>query len=416
MVLMPLAALAACWTAFGVLALLPSSAMHLLPFGAAALAALLCWRFKRSRALPVLALVALTAWFTGLMPQGPGQGALSRVVYAGFACLLPLNVLLASLLGDRGLFNKTCLGQLAFYGFEALAVLFAATGAFGASDPVSAQALIDGADSLLHWRLLPPVWDTWSFLPQPALLLGAVVVLILLAKAVIRDSPMDAGLAVGLFGLLAALDAAAHPPRPEALATGAALALAVPLLQDSYRMAFLDELTGLPARRSLVADLRGLGSRYSVAMADIDHFKQFNDTYGHDVGDEVLRMVAAQLARVTGGGRAYRYGGEEFTILFPRKGADEAFEPLDSLRAAIENAGFTVRTKPRPAKKPGGKPKAKPGKKADAGPAGTKMVSVTISMGLAERQSGQSPEEVIKEADKALYKAKKKGRNQVQKA
>lgn len=71
-------------------------------------------------------------------------------------------------------------------------------------------------------------------------------------------------------------------------------------------------------------------------MADVDHFKAFNDTHGHDVGDQVLRMVAAQLRRVSGGGYAYRYGGEEFTLVFPGKTAVEAMPYLETVRQAIE--------------------------------------------------------------------------------
>ena len=54
-----------------------------------------------------------------------------------------------------------------------------------------------------------------------------------------------------------------------------------------------------------------------MAMIDVDHFKKFNDTHGHDIGDQVLKLVAARLAQVEGGGIAYRYGGEEFAVLFP---------------------------------------------------------------------------------------------------
>ena len=91
------------------------------------------------------------------------------------------------------------------------------------------------------------------------------------------------------------------------------------ILIDSYFLAYRDELTGLASRRALYNLVLSLGRKYSVAMLDIDHFKKFNDTYGHDVGDQVLRLVAAKMARVSGGGKVFRYGGEEFTIVFPRK-------------------------------------------------------------------------------------------------
>src|SRR3990167_5951921 len=88
----------------------------------------------------------------------------------------------------------------------------------------------------------------------------------------------------------------------------------VSLLQESHRLAFRDELTGLPSRRALEEGLHGLGPAHAIAMVDVDHFKKFNDTHGHDIGDQVLRLVAAQLRKIGGGGKAYRYGGEEFTL------------------------------------------------------------------------------------------------------
>jgi diguanylate cyclase (GGDEF)-like protein len=66
-----------------------------------------------------------------------------------------------------------------------------------------------------------------------------------------------------------------------------------------------------------MSEMMSLGHRFTIAMLDIDHFKRFNDTYGHAVGDQVLKMVAAKLRQVKGGGRAFRYGGEEFTLVFP---------------------------------------------------------------------------------------------------
>jgi len=166
------------------------------------------------------------------------------------------------------------------------------------------------------------------------------------------------------------------------------------LIRESYRLAFYDELTGLPGRRALVEDMAKLGRKYTLAMCDIDHFKKFNDTYGHDTGDEVLKMVAAKLGQVSGGGKTYRYGGEEFTILFPSKDVDESFMFVDVLRQNISTSAFSVRNR-----------KDK------------KTVFVNISAGVVQNTTkDKDPFAVMKRADNALYKAKKAGRNVVIKA
>src|SRR3990170_147382 len=117
-------------------------------------------------------------------------------------------------------------------------------------------------------------------------------------------------------------------------------------------MAFRDELTRLPGRRALNEALQQTGGQYAVAMVDVDHFKKFNDTYGHDVGDQVLKMVAARLDEVTGGGRAFRYGGEDLRVWFGGKRGDGALPPLALLRATIKDTRFPLRGPSRPRKKP----------------------------------------------------------------
>ena len=166
------------------------------------------------------------------------------------------------------------------------------------------------------------------------------------------------------------------------------------LIRESYRLAFYDELTSLPGRRALVEDMAKLGMKYSVAMIDIDHFKKFNDTYGHDTGDDVLKMVATKLSEVTGGGKAYRYGGEEFVILFSSTEVEQAFIYTDLIRKIISQSAFNVRS-------------AKSFKK----------IYVNISGGIVQNSpKDNNPFDTMKRADNALYKAKKAGRNQVVKA
>lgn len=195
-------------------------------------------------------------------------------------------------------------------------------------------------------------------------------------------------------------------PYPElnlmgALALCALFCFAV--IKDSFTMAFKDELTGIPSRRALMQYVNTLGRKYTVVMSDIDHFKKFNDTYGHDVGDEVLKLVASKLAKVMGGGKTFRFGGEEFVMVFPRKSASEVVPFVEVCRQVIADYDIALRAKPRPPK-----PKKGPAKK----PSKEKIVKVTSSFGIAQRtQTHTEFSQVMKQADISLYAAKKAGRN-----
>jgi len=156
-------------------------------------------------------------------------------------------------------------------------------------------------------------------------------------------------------------------------------------------LAASDGLTGLLNHRMFQESIRfelERANRYnhplSLVMCDIDHFKRFNDTYGHQVGDEVLKMVSRTLKvlkRTTD--RAFRYGGEEFCVILPETTSQNAVNLAERLRLKIEE------------------------NRAVRG------LSVTISLGIAEHRKGESAEELIKRADSLLYKSKEGGRNRV---
>ncbi len=180
------------------------------------------------------------------------------------------------------------------------------------------------------------------------------------------------------------------------------------VMSASHDMAFNDQLTNIPGRHALEVDMKHLGRKYSMAMVDIDHFKKFNDTYGHDIGDDVLKLVASILKETTGGARAYRYGGEEFTIIFKGKHAEQVEQHLQTLVSEVHNYDMTIRNaKERPDNHDEGiKKRGKNGQSAE-------VVNVSVSIGLADSTTTKHPEEVLKLADQALYKAKKTGRNKL---
>lgn len=168
-------------------------------------------------------------------------------------------------------------------------------------------------------------------------------------------------------------------------------------LDQSLELAITDQLTGLYNRRFLEAQLAPMvqraecgGDAVSVMVIDIDYFKKCNDTYGHDVGDAVLREFAARLGTNTRPSDfACRFGGEEFVIIMPRTGGDVACLAAERLRRQICASPFHIRGVPMP-------------------------LDITASIGVAcSSGAGDSPEALIKRADEALYEAKRGGRNRV---
>ena len=189
----------------------------------------------------------------------------------------------------------------------------------------------------------------------------------------------------------------------------AGASLIISLMRSSYEMVYRDELTGLLGRRALNERLKGLSGDYVIAMLDLDYFKKINDTHGHDVGDEVLKMVANHIAAIKGGGIPYRYGGEEFCVVFPGKTVTECRPFLEIVRSNVENYSLVLRNarSRRVAKEIAIERRGRRAKSRNG-----KSISVTISIGVAASSEYLvDPNKVLKAADAALYKAKEKGRN-----
>jgi GGDEF domain-containing protein len=140
-------------------------------------------------------------------------------------------------------------------------------------------------------------------------------------------------------------------------------------------------------------------------MLDVDHFKRFNDRFGHRTGDDVLKMIAARMRQIPGG-RAFRYGGEEFAVVFTGGAAPKAIDRMETFRAALARTPFVVRGVPRSTKKARGR--------KTGGVASRQRVKITVSVGVGvPGKGGRKAPEVLAAADKALYRAKKAGRNRV---
>jgi len=359
------------------------------PVTVVAVALLLGWRFDRSRL--VFATVVIGTGGALLASLGTRPGPAGQVLADALTVLLPLNLALIAVIKERGIFTWHGLLRWAVIGAQAAGLW--------------ALVYLNRLDWLagLGRELLP--LRALADLPvsQPALLAFAFGLTVAAVQGIRQRNAMEYGLFWSQGVMLYALLVGHGGGLLAVFFATAILVLVVALLEVSHFMAYRDELTGLPGRRALNQALLKLGGRYTIAMLDVDHFKKFNDTYGHDVGDEVLKMVAARLEGVKGGGKPFRYGGEEFTVLFAGKRADDTLPHLERLREAIADSPFTVRGRNRPRKK---------GEKAVKG--SNRQVQITISIGAAEPGGkARDPQAVIKAADRALYRAKKGGRNRV---
>ncbi|MES2905595.1 MAG: diguanylate cyclase [Pseudomonadota bacterium] len=134
----------------------------------------------------------------------------------------------------------------------------------------------------------------------------------------------------------------------------------------------------------------GADKMFSLMMTDIDHFKKFNDTYGHQTGDQVLRLVASVMRQnIKGQDIGARYGGEEFAVILPNTAIEHAMRVAENIRIAVMGKDLVKRS------------------------TNERLGRVTISIGVSSWRAGDTPQSMIERADTALYRAKRTGRNRV---
>ena len=168
-------------------------------------------------------------------------------------------------------------------------------------------------------------------------------------------------------------------------------------LEETEREVLLDALTGLNNRKAFDRKINDLCEKFdkneeffSVVMLDIDYFKKFNDQYGHQVGDEVLRIVGSHLKEnLKGKDFPSRYGGEEFIVLLPNTKLDKAYIVAEQIRETISKKRLKIKK------------------------TGQALGNITVSVGVSEIREGDTAISVVERADSALYLAKDSGRNNV---
>ena len=356
---------------------------------------ILCWLFYNSREFNLIIILAVSFgalsqffWAKGLL------GFQKELLFNLLCILIPLNFLIFNFLKERGILNQYGVKRLMFVGAQVMGAFWLLkTNQFGLS-------------TYLSMELVQHPLAAKTIIKQPGQLIICLSLIVLCAHWLLRPNQLRGAWILSLIAVVVALHFVLNTQLATAYFIFAGVILVSAIVINAYNLAYKDELTQLPSRRALKQQLASLGKTYSLAMVDVDHFKKLNDNHGHDVGDEVLKMLAAHLQRVEGGGKAFRYGGEEFTIIFPGKDTSSAAVYLEALRNNIASKPFVVRNKQRPKDKP-----SQNNTKSD----NMKKLNVTVSIGVAEKEAKHSStHDIMKSADNALYKAKKKGRNRVE--
>ena len=373
------------------------------------------WRY--ANAGMILGSFALAFSYYGLdylrSPELPRALILDESVTSVLAFLLPLNLAFYSALTKRRLFTFAGLLALILLTIQVLAVLLFCHPFSRISSRVMAEikslspVVADKLSGFSSWQgsvLSDHSFFRFEGMPTAPAVAFGLALLFVLVQFVKTSDIRICGFFFGIVAAMLGIITRFSEPAVIFYFFAAGLILVITTVEASFSMAYIDELTALPGRRSLNETLLNLGKKYAIAMIDVDHFKKFNDTFGHKAGDQVLKMIASRLGKISGGAKTFRYGGEEFTAIFAGKAVEDAISHIEDFREAIGSTPFIVRDWKRRRKKKNDRRRKNSSIR--------KQVKVTVSIGLASPGGRKTdPEKVIKAADKNLYKAKKGGRN-----
>ena len=354
------------------------SALYYLPLLLILLVGLICVHFNQARLLLLVLIVSSSylafeySWFDTMLKYNIGILTVSLIM------------ILTVIIREQGVFSARALP------LYILILMFV----------ISSLWLVreqpQWALTVINKQWLPTQYFDWTELTQSSLMVMLFAFIVMFSQVLLTQDHKSVTAIMVFITIIIIFQNTLEKADLMIVITAALLLCLFAVLQESWRMAYLDELTQLPGRRAMREKLQSLVGVYTLAMVDVDFFKKFNDKYGHDTGDDVLRMIAAQLQKVSGGGVSYRYGGEEFTVVFANKSTEQAEEHLEKLRENIANTAFIVNRRT-------GKSQSTAHKK--------NKVTITVSIGVCDSIEINHSDDVLKKADTALYKAKKKGRN-----
>ncbi len=364
-----------------------SFAVHAAPLLVFAGGALLGIATGRGRL--VLGLMVLALTMSALINFG------SHTTFRAVALLLPLNLGVIAWLGETRAQSAR--------GASWLGVILLQAAAVGLVEFLQPAALAASLDQPLVAVDASP----WISLPQLAIFAFAAMLGAHVARSVSGRRPLPAGAIWALVASFLALDTAGSGGPADLHFATAGMLLALGTVLESPPAVHLDDVTGLPASLELNKMVRRLPRHYALACVEIDEFTTYRAEHGPEVAKKLMRLVAAALTKVGGGGRVFYLMRErEFVVVFRRTSVQAASRHLDAVRRAVEAATLDVSVHKQPGA--GGKTPGKTPVVVE------RTVAATISAGVAEPHSrGADPFKVLRAAEHALENARRSGMNRI---
>ncbi|MFV2059380.1 MAG: GGDEF domain-containing protein [Gammaproteobacteria bacterium] len=315
----------------------------------------------------------------------------ATILYVLIGPIIAINFIIVFMTQEKGIHNKTGLHLLLLLAFELMILIW----------------FVNITPDLLLKYLYYPFFGSEIFdltpMYQSTIIINAITFLILLINAIIKQKITITGYLGAFIAIVLTQHYINTPITSVMFYTVASLILILTISLNSYRLSKIDLITELPSRRTFKSQLKKLNEHFCIALIDIDDFKIMTDEYGQDVCDQILRMIASRSRHLGRKGFPYRYGDQEFAIIFYDMQLHEANKYLATLCDSIANEPFLLRSKKRPLFKPN---YIAPVGRAERNTK-YKSIPISVSVGIAEKKPHhQNSFDVLTTSREALNRAK----------
>jgi diguanylate cyclase (GGDEF)-like protein len=347
---------------------------------------------QQSRELNIAISLIMSYWLMrNLIWPTDTNDATATILFVLIGPLIALNFIIVTILPEKGIQNKNGIHLLLLMSFELMFLIW----------------IVNLTPELFLKYLYYPYFVSEIFdlspMYQSSIIINVIVFFILLIKAILKQQVVFTGYLGAFISIVLAQHFINTPITSMVYFSVACLILIMAISLNSYRLSKIDIITELPSLRSFKGQLKKLDDHFCIALVDIDEFKEMTDEYGQDVCDQILRMIASRSLLLGRKGFPYRYGDQEFALIFYDMQLHEANKYLATLCDSIANEPFMLRS----SKRPFFKPNFTPSLGQSARNSKYKSIPISVSVGIAEKKPHHNnASDVLTTAREALDRAK----------